>query len=210
MPVINVADQTFPAWCELESFEIVTLTAGGAHTFDRRGQREKLIVARGHCRLVSPHDQSLAERAIVDLDQPSPRFEIRDAVPGTVLVRMAGCWGEETGGAGLFGVARADDPRDAGDPVAYPKETTFDAHYHDCDEYWIILEGRGTAASEGRLYEVGPGDCVATGMGHHHDFPLVAAPVRAVFFETTLEGQKRRGHLWNHTHGPAEPHPDRI
>jgi len=47
-------------------------------------------------------------------------------------------------------------------------------------------------------------------MGHHHDFPLVATPVRAVFFETTLGGARRRGHLWNHTHGPAHPQPERI
>ena len=33
---------------------------------------------------------------------------------------------------------------------------------------------------------------------------------RAVFFETAREGQRRRGHLWEHTHGPAEPRPDRI
>lgn len=210
MPVIKVDKQTFPAWCELESFEIVILAEGGAHAFDRRREREKLIVARGSCRLVSPSEQALAERAIVDLDAPSSPYEIRDAAPGTTLVRMAGRWGAETGGAGLFGVVRSDDPRDDGDPVSYPKETNFDAHYHDCDEYWIILEGRGTAASEGTLYEVGPGDCVATGMGHHHDLPLVREPVRAVFFETTLEGQKRRGHLWNHTHGPADARPDRI
>lgn len=70
--------------------------------------------------------------------------------------------------------------------------------------------GRGTAVSEGKHYAVGPGDCVATGMGHHHGFPLVAEPVRAVCFETALEGRKRRGHLWNHTHGPAEPRADRV
>ncbi len=66
------------------------------------------------------------------------------------------------------------------------------------------------AVSERKHYEVGPGDCLAIGMGHHHDLPIVTEPVRAVFFETTLEGQKRRGHLWEHTHGPAEPRADRV
>jgi len=210
MPIVTRDNLTFPAWCELESFEIVTLADGGAHMFERRGQREKLIVARGACRLVSPDERPLDERAIVDLDRAGARFEVRDAAPGTVLVRMAGRWDEETGGSGLFGVVRSDEPRDVGDPVTYRKETNFDAHYHDCDEYWIVLEGRGTAVSEGKLYEVEPGDCVATGMGHHHDFPLVIEPVRAVFFETTLEGRKRRGHLWDHTHGPADARPDRV
>ena len=74
----------------------------------------------------------------------------------------------------------------------------------------VVFEGRGVAVSEGRLYEVGPGDCIATGMGHHHDFPEVFEPVRAVYFETTMCGQKRRGHLWDHTHGVAKPKADRV
>ncbi|MGH2616746.1 MAG: cupin domain-containing protein, partial [Thermomicrobiales bacterium] len=96
------------------------------------------------------------------------------------------------------------------DPVSYPKTTSFDSHYHDCDEYWIVWAGRGVAVSEGQEYEVGPGDCVATGMGHHHDFPRVQEPVQAVYFETTLQGAKRRGHLWEHTHGLAQPARDCI
>ena len=94
--------------------------------------------------------------------------------------------------------------------MSYPKTTLFDNHFHDCDEYWILFEGRGVAYSEGRRYEVGVGDCVATGMGHHHDFPEVFEPVRAVYFETDLEGRRRAGHLWEHTHGPAAPQPARV
>ena len=63
--------------------------------------------------------------------------------------------------------------------------------------------------SEGRHYAVGPGDCVATRRGDHHDFPLAPEPVTAVYLETTLRGRRRRGHLWDHTHGPAEPHAER-
>ena len=51
---------------------------------------------------------------------------------------------------------------------------------------------------------------VDAGMGHQHDLAMVSEPVKAVFFETALEGRKRLGHLWNHTHGPAEPKPERI
>ncbi len=40
---------------------------------------------------------------------------------------------------------------------------------------------------------------------HHHDFPRAFEPVKAVYFETTLDGQKRLGHLCEHTHGPAQP-----
>jgi mannose-6-phosphate isomerase-like protein (cupin superfamily) len=123
---------------------------------------------------------------------------------------MCGHWDEETGGSGIFTVGPDDGRQDGGDPVDYPKDTSFDNHYHDCDEYWIVLDGKGIAVSEGESYEVGSGDCIATGMGHHHDFPQVFEAIRAVYFETTIEGKKRRGYLWNHTHGQAEPIMNRI
>jgi mannose-6-phosphate isomerase-like protein (cupin superfamily) len=135
---------------------------------------------------------------------------VLETTADTTLVRMCGNWGNELGGSGIFRVAPGAERGDGGDPVSYPKTTQFDSHYHDCDEYWILFQGRGTAVSEGRSYDVGPGDCVATGMGHHHDFPTVIEPVQAVLFETTLMGRKRLGHLWEHTHGPAQPQPDRA
>ena len=64
--------------------------------------------------------------------------------------------------------------------------------------------------SEDHRYEVKPGDCIATGMGHHHDIPQVHEPIEAVYFETTMRGRKRRGHLWDHTHGQAQPDPQRV
>ena len=140
---------------------------------------------------------------------PDKHFAVLDVREPTVLVHLCGTWGEETGGSALSRVREIADPVERGDPVTYPKRSSIDNHYHDCDEYSIVLEGRGTVVSEGRHYDVGPGDCVATGMGHHHDFPLAPAPVKAVFFETTLAGQCRRGHLWNHTHGLAAPQPGR-
>ena len=102
------------------------------------------------------------------------------------------------------------DLGDPGDAFDYPKTNGIDRHYHDCDEYWIVYEGRGRAVSEGRFYDVAPGDCVATGMGHHHDFPVDYEPFKAVYFETDLEGQKRKSHLWEYRHGKAHPQPDRT
>jgi mannose-6-phosphate isomerase-like protein (cupin superfamily) len=210
MPVFQSGGPV-PDWCELRSFEIITLNPGQSHRFDRREAREKLIAGRGACRVKTGADElDLAEREMFDLADGLDTFEaIAGEGPATVI-RMSGRWGDELGGTGIFGAREVEDPRDNGDPVDYPKRTSFDAHYHDCDEYWILFEGRGSAVSEGKHYDVGPGDCVATGMGHHHDFPLVSEPVRAVFFETTMEGEKRRGHLWNHTHGIAQPKADRT
>lgn len=202
---------SIPAWCEMTHFEIVHLAVGQEHSFARIGQKEKLIVGQGQC-CVSYDDLSiLAQRGMnLDLTTEDGYFEICEVQAETILIRMCGQWGDELGGSGLFAVAKSDAPQDKGDPVEYRKETNFDCHYHDCDEYWIFFKGAGVAISEGKEYEVGVGDCVATGMGHHHDFPLVFERVEAVFFETTLQGQKRRGHLWNHTHGLASPKEDRI
>jgi mannose-6-phosphate isomerase-like protein (cupin superfamily) len=210
MPVFRSGGPV-PAWCELTSFEIVTLKPGASHRFDRRDAREKLIAGRGACRIRTGADAvELGEREIFDLGDNAEAFEVVAGDEPVTVIRMSGRWGDELGGAGIFGVREVEDPQNVGDPIDYPKRTAFDAHYHDCDEYWILFEGRGTAVSEGVHYEVGPGDCIATGMGHHHDFPLVVEPVRAVFFETSLGGEKRRGHLWNHTHGVAQPKAERV
>jgi mannose-6-phosphate isomerase-like protein (cupin superfamily) len=194
----------------MEFFEVVRLLPGETLAFGRIGKKEKLIVSEGECQIAFGNRVIAAKSGTnLDLQTPEESFQVIKTFSDATLVRMCGRWGDETGGSGLFTVIKSDKPQDRGDAVDYPKETTFDSHYHDCDEYWILFEGGGIAVSEGRAYEVGPGDCVATGMGHHHDFPKVHAPVKAVYFETTLEGRKRRGHLWNHTHGPAQPKAER-
>jgi mannose-6-phosphate isomerase-like protein (cupin superfamily) len=188
-----------PAWCELEHYAIVRLADGGRYVWRARHPANKLVVVEGSC-VVS---DSRAERGqSIDLAAGDHVVETDEAV---TFVTLGGRWGDDCGGAGIFGAVESDELGDMGDPVDYPKRTRFDRHYHDCDEYWILVDGRGTASSENVLYDVRPGDCVATRMGDHHDFPLVDEPVLAVFFETTMRGQKRRGHLWEHTHGPAVP-----
>ena len=77
--------------------------------------------------------------------------------------------------------------------VRETRQPLLDGLQKGCDEYWILFAGSGVAVSEGKRYEVSAGDCVATGMGHHHDFPVAHEPVRAVYSETTMEGEKRRG-----------------
>ena len=211
MPIFKSGAGLAPVWCEMTCFDIVRLPKGGKHTFARVGRKEKLIVGRGRCRVTcAGKTVDAQEGANLDLVTPGGHFDVAQVGEPCTLIRMCGDWGEETGGSGVFTVAKADSPKQTGTPADYPRNTGFDNHYHDCDEYWIIFEGSGVAVSEGKHYEVGPGDCVATGTGHHHDFPIVHKPVRAVYFETTLTGQKRRGHLWDHTHGPAKPRPDRA
>ncbi len=166
--------------------------------------QEKLIVCRGQCQVtVAGEDLIGDERSNFDLTHDGGEFSLTAGDEPVTVVRMCGHWGGQTGASGLFAVNASEHPSDRGDPVSYAKSTNFDNHYHDCDEYWIIWEGSGVAVSEGRTYDVSAGDCLATGMGHHHDLPQVRQTVRGVYFETTLEGEKRLGHLWEHTHGPA-------
>ena len=211
MPVFKSGRSAAPAWCELESFDIVRLTPGQSHNFPRVGKKEKLILGGGSCKIsFEGKTVEAAEGANLDLTQADSQFRVGEVTAPTVLIRMTGRWGDQVGGSGLFGVANMTKPADGGDKVTYRKATGFDNHFHDCDEYWIVYEGRGVAVSEGKSFEVGTGDCIATGMGHHHDFPLVHEPVKAVYFETTMEGAKRGGHLWTHTHGPANPVKERV
>ena len=209
MPVFqNEADRP---WCELRFYEIVELSPGATHTFERRAAKEKLIVGAGKCVISYAGQKVSAEEGTnLDLHEGDAPFVVTDVQSPTTIIHMAGHWGDEVGGSGLFSVKKSDHPQDNGDPHDYAKETNFDRHYHDCDEYWIIFKGSGLAVSENRQYEIKAGDCVATGMGNHHDLPLVHEPVRGVSFETTLEGQTRLGHLWDHTHSTAQPKLDRM
>ncbi len=211
MPVFKSGRGLAPAWCEMQYFEIVKLSHGTSHSFERIGKKEKLFVGEGRCRLVVAGQTMTAnEGDVFELNTSREEIQVLETFADTTLIHLAGRWGEETGGCGVFTLDNSNHPQNLGDVVDYPRTTNFDNHYHDCDEYWIIFAGKGLAVSEGQFYEIGAGDCLATGMGHHHDFPRVFETIRGVYFETTLEGQKRLGHLWNHTHGPAQPRQDRI
>lgn len=211
-PQIEYASLAARDWCEVEYYDIVNLPTDSTYEFERIGKREKLFVCDGACKVAVGGTNETAEtEAVFELDDEDGRFTVEAIREDTTLVRVAGDWADETGKSGIFTIRLGQPSKYEGDPVSYPKETRFDSHYHDCDEYWIMVEGRGVVVSEDRFYEIGPGDCLATGMGHHHDLAMVyQEPFRGVFFETTLEGEKRRGHLWEHTHGPAEPKLDRV
>jgi mannose-6-phosphate isomerase-like protein (cupin superfamily) len=77
---------------------------------------------------------------------------------------------------------------------------TFDRHYHDCDEYWFIREGRAVIEIDDERYAVEAGDIVCTEMGREHDFLQVLEPVTGFWFEAVLKldgelGKGRAGHL---------------
>jgi mannose-6-phosphate isomerase-like protein (cupin superfamily) len=205
------AERQPPGWCELESFEIFTLARDQQVERTPQARRERLIGTAGTTQLRQGGRSLLIKEAqFVDIDPASGPWTVIGTTDPAGFVRLSGHWGDELGGCGIFRVRPVSEAETKGDPVSYRKNTLVDRHYHDCDEYWIVLEGRGEVAVDDRHSNVAPGDCLCIGMGHPHDFPFTETEVKAVFFETTLQGRKRTGHLWNHTHGVAQPVAGRV
>ena len=69
-----------------------------------------------------------------------------------------------------------------------------DLHYHDCDEWWIIINGRALVTGSVDPFEAGPGDMVFTPMGETHRIEALSL-VTIAWFEGPLRGEKRKGHL---------------
>lgn len=210
MPLIE-QQGALPSWSEILHVDIIHLQSGDTFETEHSFPKEKWFVAEGSCEFYIGHVKRIGKKKdqleFVEIDTP---IALNNATDGTILIRVGGKWGEETGGSGFFEVHETDEPKNIGDPNEYERNTNIDNHYHDCDELYVIYEGRALVVSEGKPYEVKAGDCILTGKGHHHDIPYVYEPLKAIYFETTLQGLKRRGHLWNHTHGIAIPEMDRI
>lgn len=207
MPIVHAGGK-MPDWCEMESFQLIPLAKGETISLPRTGLKEEIIVCEG---TVQVGEDSLKAGQKLDLDSPDqPGFRLRAIDCNALVFHASGRW-ESITSSGIFPVFPGDPPAQQ-TPHDYPKSTTFDNHYHDCDEYWIFFGGRCRAVSEGEFYDVAPGDCVVTGMGWHHDVACLLGDegARAIWFEGTLEGRMRLGHLWEPVHGEAEPCMDRL
>lgn len=78
---------------------------------------------------------------------------------------------------------------------------SVELHFHDCNEFWIIIEGRGVATSEGISYELGPGDMLLTKQGDEHSLTVTEKMV-AVYFYGVMPTKGRVGHLHQGTDTP--------
>jgi mannose-6-phosphate isomerase-like protein (cupin superfamily) len=72
---------------------------------------------------------------------------------------------------------------------------TVKLHFHDANEYWIIIQGRGTATSEGITYELGPGDMLLTKAGDEHSL-VVTEEMVAVYYYGVMPPGGRFGYLY--------------
>src|SRR5687767_3704610 len=101
MPIFRSGEPA-PAWCEMTHFDIVQLAPGARHAYARRGQKERLFVCEGECRIRYHGATILAGRgAKPELTNETGAFEITEVTTPTTLVRVCGHWGEVLGGSGL-------------------------------------------------------------------------------------------------------------
>jgi len=76
----------------------------------------------------------------------------------------------------------------------FSEGASSDLHYHDCDEWWIIISGRALVTGSFDSVEAGPGDMIFTPMGETHRIEALSL-VTLAWFEGPLRGRKRKGHL---------------
>ena len=82
------------------------------------------------------------------------------------------------------------------------QKNVAELHYHDCDEFFFMLEGKMLVRSEGVEYVVVPGDILVTRMGDEHQVLEIVEDTRFFWLEGQLRGGKRHGHL--HRDGEAK------
>ena len=103
MPVFKSGKGQAPGWCELESFEIIELGSGDTHVFERRSEKEKLIVGNGVCQLrFDGQVVDAEEKTTVELVGAEGQFEVTKVTETTTLIRMCGRWGDEYKSDGIF------------------------------------------------------------------------------------------------------------
>ncbi len=99
-------------------------------------------------------------------------------------------------------IAGADVPKTGETPAGwgltrYPAGTRdpFPAHFHDCDEWYFLLEGRMRVRSEGQEYDMSKGSVLLTKMGDVHEILEVLEDATMFWLEGPLRGEMRPGHL---------------
>lgn len=92
-----------------------------------------------------------------------------------------------------YGISRLD----AGAKVEF--------HFHDANEYWIIIEGRGIGTLDGKEYSLGPGDMLMTAAGYEHAL-VVTEKMVVVYIYGVMPPHGRWGHLYKSKDVPFADH----
>jgi mannose-6-phosphate isomerase-like protein (cupin superfamily) len=75
------------------------------------------------------------------------------------------------------------------------EETGVELHFHDCDEYWFVIDGSIRAASEGIEHIVNAGEALFTKAGDEHALLEILEDTTILWMENDLRGRRRPGHL---------------
>ena len=125
-----------------------------------------------------------------------------------VIVKSDGFWLiSRNSNDDYWGKTKSPDWTVVGSIKHYPTEgmgTGVEPHYHDADEVWIFVGGRGEAWIDGRLYELTDNTAVYTPMGAIHRFQMFTE-YDNVSVVTKLERRKRDTHLFPEEHGTPVP-----
>ncbi len=91
--------------------------------------------------------------------------------------------------------------------VKFEGGAEVELHFHDYDEPWFIVSGRGSAIlvekGERREHPIGPGDIVVTYAGDEHGLK-VEEPLTLVYVPGTMPAGARQGHLHMPEDAPAK------
>ncbi|MCU7496656.1 MAG: hypothetical protein HF314_18155 [Ignavibacteria bacterium] len=196
MPVLDPWPSRAPSWSEVEYYEILEVPPNIILSLQKRSEKEKLFAGKGSCSvMIGNEKKDLTNGSSVEVT--SMLFHVSASEEPVTLIRIGGSWESDCGGCGVFSMDKSAEAENTGDPADYPRNTLFDNHFHDCDEFWIIFKGRALVYSEGKPYTISAGSCIATKRGDHHDIAEIYETLQGVYFETTLKSPKRPGHLHN-------------
>lgn len=217
MPLVkNYAYETLPAWSSLKYYKKHCFHQNEVIELDVNYPKVAITVLCGACEITDGDVTTLVNQYEV-YKANSGHLTVKGVfappfyfVKNVDILVIGGEWKDAD--INLFMVNKSDIPSNEsaigkGTPNDYYRNTNFDNHYHDFDEFWVICEGSGVVQDNGSFFEVEEGDCVATGNGNHHDFPIVHEFVRALAIEVAPEGDQRHGHLWEPVHGKAPGNP---
>jgi mannose-6-phosphate isomerase-like protein (cupin superfamily) len=82
---------------------------------------------------------------------------------------------------------------------------SFDRHFHDSPEYWLIYEGKGKVTVGDQTHYVQAGDVVCTPTGAEHDIVEIYEEVEGFYFEERVPASGRVGRL-HRDGGAAQGH----
>ena len=205
MPVFNCNIALYPIESEVEIVKIIHLSAHDVFTINDHQEKEKIFIGKGKVLLKSGNGiRDYNKNDVIAFNKDDNKLKQVIAFENSIIIRIGGSWNNHSGTCGVFELTNSESPKNNGDLTEYERNTEFDNHFHDCDEFWVLFEGEGEIVTEGNRYKVKAGDCVFTKAGDHHDFPIVNKTIKGVWFETSYIGKKREGHLWNHTHNKTE------